>query len=243
VNLVYLRSETVRLLRNRRFFVFSVGFPLALFYVIAAPNRGEHDFGGSGLAAPLYYMVGLAAFGTMNGVLAGGARIATERSIGWNRQLRLTPLSPRDYFRTKILTAYLTALVSIVVLYAAGLSLGVRLGAGDWLAMTGLLLVGLVPFAALGVVIGHLASPDSIGPLMGGATAFFAFLGGTWFPLGHGVLNDIGEALPSYWLVQASHVGVGGHGWSHLGWVVIAVWSVAAAAVARWAYRRDTARY
>jgi ABC-2 type transport system permease protein len=179
----------------------------------------------------------------MNGVLAGGARIATERSIGWNRQLRLTPLSPRDYFRTKILTAYLTALVSIVVLYAAGLSLGVRLGAGDWLAMTGLLLVGLVPFAALGVVIGHLASPDSIGPLMGGATAFFAFLGGTWFPLGHGVLNDIGEALPSYWLVQASHVGVGGHGWSHLGWVVIAVWSVAAAAVARWAYRRDTARY
>jgi ABC-2 type transport system permease protein len=243
VNLVYVRSELLRLFRNRRFFVFSVGFPLALFYVIAAPNRGEHDFGGSGLAAPLYYMVGLAAFGTMNGVLAGGARIATERSIGWNRQLRLTPLSPRDYFRTKILTAYLTALVSIVVLYAAGLSLGVRLGAGDWLAMTGLLLVGLVPFAALGVVIGHLASPDSIGPLMGGATAFFAFLGGTWFPLGHGVLNDIGEALPSYWLVQASHVGVGGHGWSHLGWVVIAVWSVAAAAVARWAYRRDTARY
>jgi ABC-2 type transport system permease protein len=243
VNLVYLRSETVRLLRNRRFFVFSVGFPLALYYLIAAPNRGDHDFVGSGLSAPLYYMVGLAAFGTMNSVLAGGARIATERSTGWNRQLRLTPLSPRDYFRTKILTAYMTALVSIVVLYAAGLTLGVRLGVVDWLRMTLLVLVGLIPFAALGILIGHLATADSIGPLMGGATAFFAFLGGTWFPLGNGTLNRIGETLPSYWLVQASHVGVGGHGWSRLGWVVVAAWTVAAAAAARWAYRRDPSRY
>ena len=38
-------------------------------------------------------MVGLAAFGAMNAVLAFGARIAAEREVGWNRQLRLTPLS------------------------------------------------------------------------------------------------------------------------------------------------------
>jgi ABC-2 type transport system permease protein len=37
-------------------------------------------------------MVGLAAFGTMGAVLSSGARIAAERSTGWNRQLRLTPL-------------------------------------------------------------------------------------------------------------------------------------------------------
>jgi ABC-2 type transport system permease protein len=188
-------------------------------------------------------MVGLAAFGTMNSMLAGGARIAGERSIGWNRQLRLTPLPPRTYFRTKVLTAYATALASMVLLFGAGIALGVRLAPGEWLRMTGLLLVGLIPFAALGIVIGHLASVDSVGPIMGGSTALFAFLGGTWFPLGHGALADIGKALPSYWLVQASHVALGGAAWSGLGWAVVAAWSVAAAAVARWAYRRDTEKY
>ena len=242
MNLVYLRSELVRLVRNRRFLVFSFGFPLLLFFLIATPNRNEHDLGGTGLSAPLYFMVGLAAFGTMNSMLAGGARIAAERSIGWNRQLRLTPLPPRTYFRTKVLTAYSTALASIVLLDLAGTALGVRLGAGDWLRMTGLMLVGLIPFAALGIVIGHLASVESVGPIMGGSTALFAFLGGTWFPLGDGTLADIGKALPSYWLVQASHVALGAGGWSGLGWTVIAVWSVGAAAVARWAYKRDTAR-
>jgi ABC-2 type transport system permease protein len=35
----YIRYELVRMLRNRRFFVLSLGFPLVLYYVIAAPNR------------------------------------------------------------------------------------------------------------------------------------------------------------------------------------------------------------
>jgi ABC-2 type transport system permease protein len=243
VNLVYLRSELVRLVRNRRFLVFSFGFPLLLFFLIATPNRDEHDLGGTGLSAPLYFMVGLAAFGTMNSMLAGGARIASERSIGWNRQLRLTPLPPRTYFRVKVLTAYATALASMLLLDLSGVALGVRLDAGEWARMTGLLIVGLIPFAALGIVIGHLASVESVGPIMGGSTALFAFLGGTWFPLGHGALHDIGEALPSYWLVQASHVALGGDAWSRTGWLVVAAWTVAAAAVARWAYRRDTAKY
>ena len=77
---------------------------------------------------------------------------------------------------------------------------------------------------------------------MGGATALFGFLGGTWYPIGAGALRDIAQLLPSYWLVQASHVALGGSGWPAKGWIVVAVWSVAAALLAGWAYRRDTAR-
>jgi ABC-2 type transport system permease protein len=55
-------------------------------------------------------------------------------------------------------------------------------------------------------------------------------------------MTHVGEALPSYWLVQAGHVGLGGSGWTSTGWLVMVVWTVAAAAVARWAYRRDTKR-
>ena len=225
----------MRAFRNRRFFIFSIGFPLVLYFVIAAPNRDAHDFGGSGLDAPLYLMVGLTAFGTMNAVLGIGARIAAERSTGWNRQLRLTPLSSRAYFRTKVLTAYLTAMVTIVLLYAAGLLLGVRIPAGRWLEMTLLMLIGLVPFAALGILIGHLIGLDSIGPAMGGTTALLGLLGGVWFPIDVDRVpcTTSRSLLPSYWLVQASHVAIGGGAWRSTGWLVVAAWSVARGAGSR----------
>jgi ABC-2 type transport system permease protein len=237
----YLRYELLRTFRNRRFLFLSLAFPLAFYLMIAVPNRHEHNLNGSGLSAPLYLMAGLAGFGAMNAVLAIGGRIATERQAGWNRQLRLTPLTTRAYFRAKALTGYAMALATILLLYAAGAMLGVRLGAGRWVEMTLLMLVGLVPFAALAVVLGHTLSADSIGPAMGGLTALLSILGGMWFPP-TGAMRDIAQALPSYWLVQASHVGVGAGGWGMLGWTVVAVWTAGLVALARRAYGRDTQR-
>ncbi|HXD58358.1 MAG TPA: ABC transporter permease, partial [Thermoleophilaceae bacterium] len=216
---------------------------LILYFLIAGPNRHDTNFGGSGLPAPLYYMVGLASFGTMSAMLSTGARIAGERQVGWNRQLRLTPLSPRAYLRAKVLTAYAMALVTLSLLYISGATLGVSLPAHDWVQMTLLILVGLVPFAALGILIGHLVTVDSIGPVMGGTVSLLALVSGTWFPISDsGFLHDVAQNLPSYWLVQASHVALGGDAWPARGWIVMAAWTVLLAALARRAYRRDTAR-
>jgi len=77
---------------------------------------------------------------------------------------------------------------------------------------------------------------------MGGATSLLAFLGGAWFPVGNGVFADIARWTPSYWLVQASRAALGGGSWPLQGWLVVAGWSVAFAALAGYAYRRDTAR-
>jgi ABC-2 type transport system permease protein len=241
--LPYTRYELLRTLRNRRFFILSLGFPVVLFFVIAGPQRNNHNFAGSGISLPLYYMVGMTAFGTMGAMLSSGARIAGERAVGWNRQLRISPLSSRAYFRAKVLTAYMMALLSLIVLYLCGASLGVSLSAGDWLKMTGLILIGLAPFAALGITLGHMLTPDSIGPAMGGGVSLLALLGGTWFPLGHsGFLYDIAQFIPSYWLVQASHIALGGHAWGIKAWIVDAGWTLVLVALARRAYRRDTAR-
>jgi ABC-2 type transport system permease protein len=238
----YMRYELLRTFRNRRFFIFSLGFPLVLYYVIAGPNKNEGSLGGTGISAPLYYMIGLAAFGTMNAVLAAGARIAAERGVGWNRQLRLTPLTTRDYFRAKVVTGYAMALITLVLLYAAGASLGVSLPAGRWLEMTGLMIIGLIPFVALGILFGHLLTSDSIGPAMGGTTALLALLGGTWFPVTSGVMHDIAQALPSYWLVQASRVSLSGQAWGTEGWLIVAAWSVGLGLLAARAYQHDTQR-
>ncbi|HEY2630920.1 MAG TPA: ABC transporter permease [Solirubrobacteraceae bacterium] len=241
--LLYTRYELLRTLRNRRFFVLSLGFPLVLYFLIAGPQRNDHSLGGTGISAPLYFMVGMVAFGTMSSMLSCGARIAAERAVGWNRQLRISPLSTRAYFRAKVLTAYLTALLTMAVLYASGAALGVSMPAKDWVEMTILILICLVPFAALGVAIGHMLTPDSIGPAMGGGVALLAFLGGTWFPIpSHGFLYDVGQLLPSYWLVQASHIALGAHPFGAKAWAVIAIWTVVLVAVARRAYRRDTRR-
>ena len=240
--LAYTRFELVRTFRNVRLLVFSLGFPLILYFAIAAPNRHERDFGSTGISLPLYYMVGLVSFGTMMALISSGARIATERTDGWTRQLRITPLSTRAYFRAKVLTGYAVAVTTIVLLYAAGLSLGVSLSAGRWLEMTGLILVGLLPFAALGVLLGHLLTADSIGPASGGVVSLLALVSGTWFPVNSGFLHDVGQFLPSYWLVQASHVSLDGRGWSATGWIVVAAWTAALVVLARAAYRRDTER-
>jgi ABC-2 type transport system permease protein len=240
----YLRFELIRTLRNRRVLTFSLVFPIVLYLLIAAPNRSEHSLGGTGISAPLYFMIGLASFGTMNAVLSSGARIAAERSAGWNRQLRITPLTTRQYFRAKVATGYLLALISLLALYAAGIALGVDIAIGNWVQMTWLILVGLIPFAALGILLGHLLTADSVGPAIGGTTALFAFLGGSWFPItGGGFVEHLAKELPSYWVVQASRAGLGvAHPWGSQGWAVIAVWSVALAALAARAYQRDTQR-
>jgi ABC-2 type transport system permease protein len=54
----YTRYELLRTFRNRRFVVFAFGFPLVLYFAIAAPNRHETDLGNTGISAPLYFMVG-----------------------------------------------------------------------------------------------------------------------------------------------------------------------------------------
>jgi ABC-2 type transport system permease protein len=242
MNLSYIRYELLRTFRNRRYLILTIGFPLVIYYVIAGTNTNQHDFDNTGISLPLYFMVGLAAFGAMSAVISAGGRIAAERSVGWTRQLRLTPLSTREYFWAKVATAYAAALVTIVLLYVAGTTLGVRLSAADWLKMTALMLVGLVPFAALGILIGHLLTPVSVVTAVGGLTALFAFLGGVWFSISGGFMGALAESIPSYWLVQASHVSLNGQSWRALGWLVVGAWTVALVALAVWAYRRDKSR-
>lgn len=241
MNAAYLRYELLRALRNRRFFIVTLAFPVVFFYLIAGPNRAQ-QLGGIPFAT--YYLSGMGAFGTMMAMVSTGGRIAAERQAGWNRQLRLTPLSPRNYFRAKVVTGYMMSLITMLLLFVAGLTLGVQLDAGRAVQMLGLVIVGLLPFAALGIFIGHLFTPDSIGPVLGGGVAVLAFLGGAWGPIGGagGFMHGLSQLIPTYWLVQAGHTLVGDQAWSGKGWLVVAVWTAVLSVLAARAYVRDTKR-
>jgi ABC-2 type transport system permease protein len=235
----YTRFELLRTLRNRQSFIFSLALPAVLFLAVSAGSKGQKT---QGIDFTQYYMTSMAGYGAMLAALSGGARISAERSVGWTRQLRLTPLRPATYFRVKVVTAYLVACLSIALLYVCGLAYGVRIEPLRWAAMTALLLIGLIPFAALGILLGHVLKIDAMGPAMGGLSFFFGFLGGQWFPLTNSTLIDIAKCIPSYWLTQAAHVGVGGNAWGAQAWIVLVVWTAAGAALAARAYQRDNTR-
>jgi len=237
----YLRLEVMRNFRNWRFGILAIAFPLVLYFAVASANR-HVTFNGT--AFPVYFMVAMATLGTMAAVISSAAVIAADRSTGWTRQMRITPLSTRAYFRAKVLNGYLRAMLTIALMSLAGIVLGVRLSAGEWLTVAGLLLVGLIPFAVLGILLGHLLSTDASAPAVGGIVTLFALLGGVYgFEVAKsGPVFVIMKGLPSYWLAQAGKTALTGNGWPAEAWIVIAAWTLVLVPLTLLAYRRDTSR-
>jgi hypothetical protein len=99
-----------------------------------------------------------------------------------------------------------------------------------------------ITYYMIGIWAGHTFSQDAMGPLMGGSMSLFAIAGGSWFPLGTGIIATIGSWTPSYWIVQAGHIGVGGSGWPLKAWLVVLLWTAAFGALAARAYQSDTKR-
>ncbi len=237
----YLRYELLRNVRNWRFILFSLAYPVVLYFVVSSPQR-HATF--DGVSFPLYFMAGMAAVGTMIAVISTGARIAVDRSAGWTRQLRLTPLTAAEHLGVKVACGFLMALLVIVLVSLSGTALGVHLSAGAWLTMIGLMLVGLIPIAVLGILLGHLLTPDSLMPAVGGTIMLFAVLGGAYGFLvaKSGAMYDVIKALPSYWLVQAGKTAVAGGSWPAEAWIVIAAWTAVLVPLAVFVYTRDTSR-
>ena len=133
-------------------------------------------------------MVGLAAFGSMN-AHARRRRTDRRRALG-----RLEPPAadhaapPRTYFRTKVLTGYARRCATIVLLYIAGVTLGVSLSSRKWVHDDRVHPDRAHPVRVLGILLGHVLTADSIGPAMGGTTALLSILGGIWFPITSGAL-------------------------------------------------------
>jgi ABC-2 type transport system permease protein len=235
----HVRYELLRALRSWRTLFLSFGLPLVIYCAVTPSSRHTLP---DGIPFPLYFMTGMAAYGAMWGAINPGARIARDRSKGWVRALRITPLRVRTEIVAKVLTAYLIALVTLTLLFLAGGLFGVRLDAAQWFEMTGLLLVGLAPFVAAGIALGHVVSVDALPAALGGFVVILALFGGAFgqlFP--RGVMLTIVKLLPSYWLVHAGRAVVGSGSWPAEGWIVVAVWTLCLIPFAAIAYRHDTA--
>jgi ABC-2 type transport system permease protein len=239
MSLTFLRLEILRALRVPRFYVFTIAMPLILYVLLASAYGSTIE--GTDVAA--WFMVSMSVFGAMGAATTVGGRIAVEREVGWTQQLRLTPLTGRAYLAAKAATAFLVAIPSLLLLYAAGrLVKHVHLPLSTWAEVFGWTMVGLVPFVALGILLGHLVSGEALGALSGGLFTLLALLGGIWFPVDQmpAALASIAKATPSYWLAQAGREPLTGHTIGVHGVLILAIWTVVFATVAARRYRRAT---
>ncbi|NUW35792.1 ABC transporter permease [Nonomuraea sp. SMC257] len=234
----YLRFEVRRAVRDSRFLVFAVALPVGLFVLLS------HLYQSQG-ATPAYLMGGLAAFGAFKAALDTGARTAVERGAGWQRQLRLTPLSGAGYLVAKGAVAMLVALPPVVgVALVAALTADVRLTAAPWaLTVLGIWL-GTVPFALLGLLVGQLCSARNVQTYQGGVLILLSFVGGLLIPVDAfpPVLAGVARVLPSYWLAEIGHGAVSGSGGSGAAPAVLAAYTVVLGVAVIVRYRRDGAR-
>lgn len=242
----YLRLEITRMASDKRFLILMLAMPVAMYLLFTNLFGASANQPVNGLSPVVGAMISMATFGAIGAALTATApRIAQERTNGWMRQLRTMPLPMHAVVTTKIITAMVWALPAILmVLLTAVIDHGVALAPGRWIAITVLLWIGTLPFAALGVLIGYVTDDSSAFPVMYGVYLFLGAVGGLWMPTSvlPAALRHIAYALPSNRVAEFGWRIAGGRLPTVTGPVVLAAWLVALTALAALAFRRAATR-
>ncbi len=241
-NLTVLGIELKRMLRNRRTIIFTLVFPTAMFFVFGSGNDGAERVGNGNVSA--YILVSMALYGAALTAAAGGAMVALERSLGWSRQLRLTPLNPVAYIMVKALVALVMGGIAITVVNIAGVAGGKPdMPVGTWIACAVVTLLCTMTFAALGVFIGYVVPGENAMQILGPGLALLSFLGGLFIPLAQfsPLIQHIAHWTPMYGVAEVARSPL-----THeLPWYAVlnaVAWFVLFVAGAAWRMSKDTAR-
>ncbi|MPZ80840.1 MAG: ABC transporter permease [Actinophytocola sp.] len=237
----YLVLELRRAMRSTRFLIFTIAFPVLLFLLYVG-IFAQGDATGIGVL-----MVNMTAFGALTGALFAGGRVALERSIGWQRQLRLTPLSGQGYLAAKGVTAMMLAVPAVILVPLVGVvAEGVSLDAAGWLRVVVGTWLAVIPFALIGLLVGQVGTPETMQPIMSIVMMVMSLIGGIFIPIDTmpDWLLDIAHVLPSYWLGQIGRGAVTTDLATSLGQavLVLAGWTVVLGLAVVRRYRRDSAR-
>ncbi|ALV36013.1 ABC transporter permease [Streptomyces sp. CdTB01] len=231
----YLRLEVRRTLRDVGFVIGGVAMPVLMYLLFT--NLGADD-GGYKTAA----MVGMAGYGAVGSALNTGGGVAEDRAIGWLRQLRVTPMTPRQVVMGRALTGSVTVLPAILaVLAAGGLLNGVRLALWQWAAIALLLWLGSMPFTLLGLGNGYRLTGQTTGVANMACNLGLAVLGGLWFPvtLFPDWLRALSAYTPTYRFAQLGTSVADGHAPALGAVCVLGAWLLAFGSYAVLSYRRS----
>ncbi len=246
MNIRYLTLETARQLANVRSIVFSLVIPIVMLLIFgSAYGLGGAVDPATRLPWLVETTVQMAGYGAMMAALGQAFAIVNERSIGWNRQLRLTPLSGTGYLVSKVVAALAVSALSILITMTVSVTvLHTDLAPAGWAMAAGGLWLGVIPFALIAILIGQFAKPEFAQPLFMVVFLGLSIVGGLWVPLSvmPSWMGDVATVVPSYWLNRLGQMGAAESFtlWQPAG--VLIAWTAALALVIAWRYRRDAAR-
>ncbi|MFB6814433.1 ABC transporter permease [Streptomyces sp. NPDC056347] len=232
----YIVLEIRRTLRDAFFLVFGTGMPVMMYLLFT--NIGEND--GSWRTSS---MVGMAAYGALGSAMSIGTGVASDRSLGWLDQLRVTPLSPARAVVGRAVSGSVTVLPTILTVLLSGrLVNGVRLDAWQWIVLVLLLWIGALPFTMLGLGNGYRLTPQGTGVVNMTCLMGFAVAGGLWFPREAlpGWLGTIGGYTPANRFAELGWATTEGHAPGAGTVAVLCGWLLCFGAYAVVSYRRST---
>lgn len=238
----FLYCEIIKTFRSPSAVIFGIGFPTIFFLIFS--NTFSPAYASTYLASYAAYGAFIVSFQTFS------ITLANERSMGWNKLLRTTPMSVALYMGSKFLVIILTEVVSLLVLFAVAFSGGkIHLDLAIWAQLLLMMTIGMIPSALLGIFLGFVGSASLTTAISTTLLLLLSFTSGLFLPLSllPTILQQVAPFLPTYHLGQIAWITVGSTYsrdgqplWVHL--LALLVYAVIFLALAIWAYLRDENR-
>jgi ABC-2 type transport system permease protein len=201
----------------------------------------DRSYGASGFTLGVLALPSVLGMFTALGMLLMVQYLTAEREDGTLLRAKAIPNGIRGYFVGKLVTVSGTILAYLVILLLPGLLIvdGLEVGSvSSWLALAGVLGLGLMAILSIGAMLGALiSSPRGAGYLSLPVLGLIA-ISGIFYPVTAlpGWLQGIAQVFPMYWLGlgmrsallpdSAVIVELGGS-WRHLEAIgVLGVWAV-----------------
>ncbi|MDY7045868.1 MULTISPECIES: ABC transporter permease [unclassified Virgibacillus] len=192
-------AEMKRAFRNPYYVFWSLCIPVIFYFVFTnVINVGVSD----GELWASHYLMSMTTFSVMgSSIMSLGIRMVQEKSTGWIKFIKVTPLSNATYLLSQMIGQSCIHLLSIIVIFFAGFVInGVSLTAMQWIISGLWIIIGSFAFLTLGTLIGTMKKVDTANGVSNILFLALALIGGMWMPLDTMPkwLQAIAEWLPSY---------------------------------------------
>jgi ABC-2 type transport system permease protein len=175
--------ELTRMMRNPGIAFPVLVLPCGLYALFALLIAGEAIDKDPNLGIFLFAAFSIMAV-TMPALFGTGVTLALERDMGLLRLKRAQPAPPAAWVVAKIVSGLILAVLAYTPILVMALATGkLSLGAGQVAAFSAALMVGTIPFCAMGLMIGSLASGTAAPAYANLVYLPGCYLSGMFFPL------------------------------------------------------------
>jgi ABC-2 type transport system permease protein len=220
------RAETVLQLRRGENLIVTLAIPLGILVFFAKVDAISTDF-----AHPVDFMVpGVLSLAVMAAAMVSlGIATGFERRYGVLKRLGSTPLSRGGLLVAKTATVLGLELLQILLVVVVGVAIGWHVPAGIVPAV-GLLLVGTVAFAGIGMLMAGTLRAEANLAAANGLFLVLLFLGGMAYPLAKlpTPVQDFAKVLPAAALSETVRSVLSARAFPGGELAVLVVWAIAA---------------